>query len=348
MLSRSLPLALILAALSACGGAPTPHPDDDATSEALLVQSAPTSALQAAQTLMVTGTVRARSETVLSFTAPGRVQSINYDEGAKVSAGAVLARLDPSQVGAATAAAEAEVRRAEKEYNRQKFLFDRGWVTAPRIESAQAALDTARAQLRSASFDSARANITAPVSGTVLVRHVERNQIINPGEPIITLAESARGFVMRVPVPDRYLDRLTLGASADVKISAIEPQSMSGQVIEIGAQSDASTGTFLVEIALPARESLRSGLVGDATISLSRKASDDALITVPSLAVFDARAGEGFVYVETDGVAEAKLVTIDKVDGDATIISSGLGSGDRVIISDIERLRPGMPIRLED
>jgi RND family efflux transporter MFP subunit len=348
MLRRSLLPALFLAALSACGDAPPPLVDDDAADETLLVQSAPTLAVEAAPALTVTGTIRARSETVLSFTAPGRVQSIGYDEGARVPAGAVLARLDPSQVGAATAAAEAEVRRAQDEYNRQKFLFDRGWVTAPRIESAKAALDTARAQLRSASFDSARANIIAPVSGTVLARHVERNQIINPGEPIITLAESARGFVMRVPVSDRYLDRLTLGASAEVTVAAIEPQTMSGEVIEIGAQSDASTGTFLIEIALPARANLRSGLVGDATISLARKASDEALIAVPSLAVFDARAGEGFVYVERDGLAEAKVVTISSVDGDATVISSGIGAGDRVIISDIARLRPGMPVRLEE
>ncbi|MEM7780947.1 MAG: efflux RND transporter periplasmic adaptor subunit [Pseudomonadota bacterium] len=348
MMSRPLFLALVLAALSACGDTSAPEAHASAPEEALLVQTAPASSLETANTLTVTGTVRARSETVLSFTAPGRVETINFDEGAKVPAGTVLARLDPSQVGAATAAAAAEVRRAEEEYNRQKFLFDRGWVTAPRIESAQANLDTARAQLRSASFDSSRANIVAPVAGTVLVRHVERNQIINPGEPVITLAESARGFVMRVPVSDRHLDRLRIGASAEVEISAIEPHTMSGQIIEIGARSDDATGTFVVEIALPARSDLRSGLVGDATITMSRKATDDGVISVPSLALFDARAGEAFVYVESEGVALAKLVMVSGVDGDATLISSGISPGDRVITSDIERLRPGMSVRLED
>ncbi|MEL7188632.1 MAG: efflux RND transporter periplasmic adaptor subunit [Pseudomonadota bacterium] len=341
-------LAATLAGLAACSAGPSEDSQGSQGESALLVRTATPTTVENDGILNVTGTVRARSETVLSFTAPGRIQAINVDEGAQVGAGALLARLDPSQVGAATAAAQAEVNRAQEEYNRQKYLFDRGWVTAPRIEGAQAALDTAKAQLQSARFDSGRANMRAPVAGTVLVRHVEPNQIINPGEPILTLAESARGFVMRVPVSDKYLDRLQIGASTQVSIAAIEPETMSGEVVEIGARSDDATGTFTVEISLPARTNLRSGLVGDAAISLSKKDADSTLIAVPSLAIFDARAGEGFVYVEEEGVAKAKVVTIDRVEGDATILSSGITKSDRVIISDIDRLRPDQAVRLDN
>lgn len=340
-----IPLALTLVS---CGGDASSGTESATSEETLLVRATTPTRVNGQELLKASGTVRARSETVLSFTVPGRVQSVRFDEGAQVGAGTILARLDPSQVAAATASAQAEVVRAQGEYDRQKFLFERGWVASPRIESAEASLKSARAQLRATRFDSTRATITSPVAGTILTRHVEPNQIVNPGEPIVTLAESARGFVMRVPVSDRYLSRLTLGAPAAVSIPALGADPINGQVVEIGARGNEFTGTFEVEVALPAQSGIRSGLVGDVAITLAGSNADEQLIAIPSLAVFDARAGEGFVFVEEDGKAQAKLVSIARIDGNATLISSGLDENARVIVSDVERLRPDQPVRLAE
>ncbi|MDJ0643770.1 MAG: efflux RND transporter periplasmic adaptor subunit [Erythrobacter sp.] len=335
----------LCAVIGACQAEPASIVEGDRLDDPILVKVATPKAVREASRFQATGTVRARSETVLSFPTSGRVQSMGFDEGARVDAGTLLARLDPAQVGAATASAEAEVERAKAEYDRQKFLFDRGWVTAPRIQNAETELAAARARLRSAQFDSARSRIAAPVSGTVLVRHVEPNQIVNSGQPIITIAEDARGFVLAVRVSDRNLAQLTIGQPVEVGIPALGPETLNGQIVEIGAQSEAGTGTFEVEIALPPGRDLRSGLVGEASFLLGIQADREPLVKVPSLAIFDARAGEGFVFVEEGGRAKATLVEIARVDGTATLVSSGVSENARIIVSDIERLQTGQAVR---
>ena len=345
-------------ALSACGGgeaaevaeADAPQEANTAAEEPELVKVASPELVANTRTLNATGTLRARRETQLSFSAPGRVAALNVNEGDYVKNGALLARLDPAQVGSANVAAKAELDRAQAEYERQKYLFDRGWVTAPRIEAAEAALKSARAQVRSTEFDTRLARISAPVGGIVLTRHVEPNQIVAAGQPVVTLAETARGFVLRVPVTDRDLVSLTVGAPAMVTIDALGGKPIKGQISEIGALSNAQTGTFEVEVSVPNMRGLRSGLVGKVEIVLADGGASDRLIGIPAMAIFDARAGEGFVYLarERDGklTAALQLVTIERIDGESALLSGGIAEGDRIIVSGIDRIKPNSAIRL--
>lgn len=328
--------------LAACGMGAAPQAADDEMIR--LVRVARPTLVRERLTIAATGVVRARREVPLSFSTPGQVVFIQVREGDMVSAGQLLARLESTHLSAEDIVARSELAKVQAEYKRQKFLYDGGWVAAPRIEAAQAALDAAESRVRSTQFDVSQAAMTAPGAGVVLTRHVEPNQVVSAGQPILTLAETSEGFVLRAPVTGKTVTRLQVGAAAEVTLEGFEGASFRGHILEIGAKGSSETGNFEVEIELPTVTGLRSGLVGNAR--LSTLDNGRSVMAIPALAIFDARADEGFVYVVQHGKAEARLVKIAGVDGSSALIARGLETGEWVIVSDIDRLRPGMAVRL--
>jgi RND family efflux transporter MFP subunit len=330
--------------LAACSGAAPPPP-----TEAALVPVAVATAVPASGdvSVRVSGTVRLKRETALGFNTNGRIAEILVREGDRVAVGQVLARLDPTSLAAAAASARAEAERARADYRRLAGLFDKGWVTAPRVETARAAVAAADARVQQAGFDVGLATIRAPSAGVILRRPAEPGQIASPGQTILVLGEAVTGYVMQLPLSDADLGRINRGQPAEVTIPALGSRSFAASVSEIGARGDAGTGTFRVELALPALPELRSGMIGSARLRLAPTAASGG-VAVPATAVFGARADEAFVYVldRAGPVVRLRAVGVGPVGDRAVTITTGLTVGEQVVTSGAERLRDGMKVSL--
>jgi len=293
--------------------------------------------------VLASGTVRAKRETALSFLTAGRVAEVLVEDGERVTRGQLLARLDTTTVGAGAATAQAEAVRAQAELRRMKTLADKGWITRARLESAEATAAAAQAQVSSTGFNVRFARIYAPTAGVVLRRHVEPNQIITAGTPVVTIGEANGGFVLRVPLPDADLSRLRLGQGAAVSIAALGSQPLPATVTEIGARGDERTGTFEIELTLPNVPGLRSGLIGEARIRVA--GSGDA-VAIPASAIWQARADEGFVYVvdPRTQTAKSRLVKLGPIDDRDVTVIGGLTPGEQVVRAGVEQLRDGSKV----
>lgn len=294
------------------------------------------------------GTVALRRETQLGFTSAGRIARLTVNEGDTVRPGQLLAALDATTVSADMARVAAERDRATAEYRRSATLLKQGWVTAPRVESARAAMLAADAQARSAGFQRANAAIIAPGRGVVLARLAEPGQVVPLGTPVLVIGEEASGFVLRLPLSDRDAARLRIGAPAQVVLAALGDAPLTGRLVEIAGRADRATGSFAVEVALPDDPRLRSGQIGDARITAT--GAGPAAPVVPSAAVFAPRAGVAFVYVVDRAARRVRLRRIAIAEtGDTGIrVTGGLRPGEWVAASRIDRLRDGMivtPIR---
>lgn len=327
-------------ALAACGEAAKPP----APVPAQAVTLASASAAVGTGHLTIAGTVRLKRETPLGFNTPGRVAAILVREGDRVATGQLLARLDATPLDASLASARAEAVRADADAKRLEVLFRKGWVTAPRVESARAAAAAARARVRQSGFDVGLSTLRAPTAGFVLTRPAEPGQIVNAGQTVLSIGELASGYVMRLPVADADLARLRLGQPAEVRLPALGAAPLRAVVSEIGARGDEATGTFRVELRLPSDPRLRSGLIGSASLDLPGPAAGP--VSVPATAVFSARADEGFVYVHDAGTGRVRLrqVAIGTVDDRAVTITAGLRQGERVVTTGVDRLRDRMVV----
>ena len=329
--------------LTACS-ADAPPPAEPASAP---VSVAPAVSAAGDASLLVSGIVRLKRETALGFNAAGRIAAISVREGARVANGQVLARLDPTSLSAAANSARAEADRARADYRRLAGLFDKGWVTAPRVETARAAVAAAEARVQQAGFDVGLATVRAPSAGVILRRSAEPGQIASPGQTILILGEAASGYVLQLPLSDADLGRISRGQPAEVTIPALGASAFAASISEIGARGDAGTGTFRVELALPARPDLRSGLIGSARLRLAPTATSGG-VAVPATAVFGARADEGFVYVldAARSVVRLRPVGVGPVGDSAITITTGLRVGEQVVTSGAERLRDGMKVSL--
>lgn len=334
--------AIALAACSDGGDKTGPVANDKVYPVTIaVVQPAATSA-----TITAAGTVRYRYETPLGFTTAGKIASIRFEEGDRVMPGALIAALDATQVGASLESARAEQQRAQSELTRFQQLFDKGWVTRAQVERAEATARAATAQVSTAGFASGTSRILAPSGGIILARTAQPGQVVAAGTQIVVLGETSGGMVLRAPMIDSDIGRLSPGMPATIRLSSLADGEIEGVISEIDARADASSGAFEVTIALPANPQLRSGQIGTAEFRVAA-APGDAGLAVPASAVFNVRADEGFVYLldaKTSKV-RAKAVQIGKVDDRQLVITGGIKAGDRIVASGIGLLTDGAKVR---
>jgi RND family efflux transporter MFP subunit len=288
----------------------------------------------------VIGTAAWRKETALGFTTDGQIDRILVNEGDRVGRGQLLAVLKTTPVAAELSAAEAEAARASGEYGRMQELFGQGWVTRQRLEAAEAASRSANAAVRARRFALDTARINAPSAGVILSRQAEPNQVVGEGTPILMLGEAGSGYVLRAPLNDRAAARLTVGLPAQVRFEALGAP-LEGKIVEIGAKADGTTGTFDIEIALPADPRIRSGMIGSATV-VGALGGEAAKPLLPASALLSPRAGEAIIYVlGKNNRAVRRTVQIGEAGDGGVEVRSGLSAGEAVIVSNLDRLRDG-------
>jgi RND family efflux transporter MFP subunit len=185
-------------------------------------------------------------EVVVGSERAGRLERLLVEEGQLVAAGALIAEFESDELRAALAEAqariaeaEAEVRLAEANRARQQRLVEEQIVSvhdydrATRdLETAQARLLTSRATARRIEAQLGKSRIEAPLSGSVLLRHVDAGETLEVGERVVTLADLDR---LRIEAEADEADAaaLVLGAAVTIRSDGYPGRSWQGRVEEL-------------------------------------------------------------------------------------------------------------------
>jgi RND family efflux transporter MFP subunit len=325
--TRLLLPAVALLAL-ACGDDPTPRA---AVADApVVVRTAPVATETVAATIRGTGILGAKDEIALSFKIGGIVADVRVDEGARVRRGDVLARLDAREIDALVAKAAAAVQKAERDSSRVARLYADSVASLSQYQDMTTALTAARADLATARVNHEFAVITAPTDGAVLTRNVNAGALAAPGQPVLTLASSARGSVLRVGLPDRDALRLRLGDSAVVEFAAVPGTRFRGVVSQRAAVTDARAGTIMVEVELRDVAQLPTGLVGAVTLYPAGRATGQV---IPVAALLEGDGDAAVVFTVRDGTAQRVPVRVVRFVGTDRVAVTGLDGVDAVVVS---------------
>jgi HlyD family secretion protein len=272
-----------------------------------------------------------------------------------------------SQASAVLTAVQSELQRTEA-------LVSKGFLSQARLvevrrsaEVAAAQLDNAkaqrtalsdqgseiaqaRAQLAVASSASAGAatrlnqtTIRAPQNATVLARHVEPGQIVQPGKPLFTLALDGPRRLKSL-VDERYLDQLRLGQPAWVVADAFPEQKFSATVLSIAPLIDSHRGAVEVVFDLAAAQApdfLREDMTLSIEVETARKAT--ALLLPIDAIRIDQITKAAHVLVDSNGHAERRPVRIGLRSLEYAEVLEGLREGEAVLlgstVSDGQRIR---------
>jgi RND family efflux transporter MFP subunit len=292
-----------------------------------------------AHPIRAAGTVVTKDAWELAFKVGGLIASVEVHEGEAVRRGQVLATLDPTELAAGVRQASEALEKARRDARRMSQLAESDVAPRSAADDTRTAEALAEAQLAAAAFNLRHATLTAPDDGWVDRRLAEPGEVVAPGRPIVQLSGQGRGFVVRAALADRDVLGLRPGTPARVTLDADPGRTVTGRVTEIARAAGRGTGTYQVEIALPASGSagLLSGLAARVELDRTVPASG----AVPLAAVVDGDGEQGAVFTVRDGAAHRVPVRIAFLQGEQAVLSAGLDGLERVVTDGAPRLADG-------
>jgi multidrug efflux system membrane fusion protein len=297
------------------------------------------------------GTVQARVQASLGFRIGGKVIERLVDIGNHVSAGQVLAKLDPIDPRLAleagvqvVRAAEAEAVNARADFQRYQRLgrFSPAFLPSE-FDKRQAALDGAEArlaqaqrQLAMASDQLAYTTLVADADGVITDLKLEVGQVVAAGQTVFTLAHTDETEIV-VDVPENRLADIRAADTVSIRLWSEPDKALTGRVREIGALADAVSRTFAVKVTIvhPPSDMLGLGTLGlgmTAAVRFARPASQSvALLPASSVVSVDGMPSVWVLDPASHRVV-AHQVTVAAWSGDGDVsISSGVDSGVQVV-----------------
>lgn len=227
---------------------PAPPPPRSAVSAPVAVEAARSQARTITRTLTIEGEVEPDLATPVRAEAGGTVAEVLVARGARVEAGDTFVRIAPAEREAQLAQAEADLRRARRDFDSITGLAERGFATRAREEEVRAALAAAEARLAAAREALDDTLVRAPVAGIMAELNVDRGEVVQPGEELARIIDTDP-LVVDVRVPQRSVAQLETGQRATVEF--VTGQVREGRVRYIAANAAAATRTFEVEVEVP-------------------------------------------------------------------------------------------------
>jgi RND family efflux transporter MFP subunit len=253
-------------------------------------------------------------------------------EGAEVTRGAVLGRLDTREAEATLAELEARRRLALAERDRVAALVGRNIAAAKDLDRTRSDLAQIEALIVGQKARLENYVLRAPMDGTVLREDGEVGEIAEPGEALFWVGRPIPRVVI-ADVNEEDIPRVAVGQRALLRSDAFVDRSLESVVDNITPKGDPVAKTYRVRLMLPDDTPLMIGMSVDVNIVV--RVSADALL-VPSVALDGDR-----LFVVEGGVAERRAVRPGIRGTEATEILSGLDPGARVISPYPETLADG-------
>ena len=310
------------------------------------------------------GTLMAIRGVDVSPEVAGIVKNYYFDSGNDVEKGAKLVELDTSVEEADLVRNRAVLLEANADLGRQTSLVKKGNVSQAVVDTTISKRDTAAAAVQRIEAVIAQKNITAPFSGRLGLRRVEKGQYVKAGDPLVWL-QALDPIWIDFPVPEGDLGKLKVGAPIELCVNAYPDETFKGEIEAFDARVAADTRTLMVRGRLPnADHRLLPGMFANVAVL---EGEPKQLVTVPRTAVTYGLYGDS-VWVVKEGppqpektasvgdvavpapqlTVDRRFVRVGPSRGDEVAILEGVEEGEQVVTSGQLKLHPDTPITIDN
>lgn len=308
--------------------------------------------------MLLPGTVQPLEETVIYPRVSGYVKRWLVDLGGDVKEGDLLLEIDTpdldaqlEQARARLAEAEAGVIRAESAVRFSKSRAERYQTLTPagltsqqdlEQQQGQADVDAAGVNVAKANVAAAQANlrqlqqmksfarVTAPFSGRVVQRWVERGMLVSAGttNPLFRV-QNANPVRIFVNVPQDVAPGVRTGVEATVTVREYPGREFKAQVANAAGSLDPATRTMSTEVRVPnENHELLAGMYVQVSLTLP---TPHRLFEVPATALYNDASGTRVAVVGPGDVISLRKISIERDTGTTLQIATGLTADDRVV-----------------
>ncbi len=343
----------------------------------------------ASEVLTASGYIVARQRASVSTEVAGRLEALYVSEGSRVQKGQVLGVLRNEDQKAAVESAKAALAAAEAanteakataresalDLARVRELLSRGLVSQAefdqveardavaraRVESAAAAIESARAGLLAANIAYEKTFIRAPFAGAVLRKEAEVGEIVSPipssggltRGAIATMANLS-SLEVEVDVNEGYVARAHEGMRAEITLDAYPNDRYPGRARQIVPTADRQKATVQIKVSFDSLDARVLPEMGakvtfladpEPTGNASGQAVPSSVVLVPRSAVRE-REGRAVIYVVEGGRAVERGVSPRPYSSDRVAVSGGLAAGEAVVVEAPAELKDRARVRV--
>jgi RND family efflux transporter MFP subunit len=330
--------------------------------------------------LNASGYVTARRAATVSSKVTGKVVEVLIEEGLKVKAGQILARLDDANVKASLKVAEAQLesakaaleqtrvqlKQASQEYQRVTELAKQHIASQSDLDLAEANAKSLQAHLAQQELDVTVAErqvagwqqqlddmiIRAPFDGVITTKDAQPGEMISPVSAGGGFTRTGIGTIVdmgsleiEIDVNESYINRVEPGQAVAATLDAYPEWKIPCKVIAIIPTADRQKSTVKVRVGF---DQLDPRILPEMSVKVAFRdqggAAATRTVTVPKTAV-QSRDGRDVVFIVQNGRAERRAVTVSDTQGDAAVLSAGVSAGEKVIVNAPADLKDGTAVR---
>ena len=288
------------------------------------------------QVVTATGEIQPLNTINVGSQVSGTIESIYVDYNSKVKKGDVLLEIEPSvlqasvdEAYASLVSSESQRNYAKSEYERNKTLFDAGFISRAELEQSQTTYEQAEQNVNKmqSQYDRAVTNlgyatITSPVDGTVISRQVDVGQTVAASfqtPDLFEIAEDLSQMQIETAVSEADIGMIAEGQSVTFTVDAYPTQTFEGKVRQVRLSPTITSNVVVYTVVIDVDNSdlrLKPGMTAFVTILISEK-SDIWKVQNSALIL---RGFDGIVADAGDATPSTHLAIQRMVDGEPTVV----------------------------
>ena len=290
------------------------------------------------------GVVEAVHRSTVSAQTAGEILELPFDVNDFVPKDAIVVRIDDTRQKAEldkaianAAEAEARLKEAESDHQRNKRLIKENAVSKSQLDKSEANLESARAQveLSAAALKQAReqweyTTVKAPFDGVLVERLVETGEHVQVGTPLGT-GLSLEKLRVKAEVPAAYAQRVREGGLALVAMP--DGRLIESEHLTFFPYADPKSHTFSVRVDLPEGQ---YGLYPGMLVKMGFNVGEKAYLAIPSQAIVHRSEVTGVYIAGKDDALQFRQLRVGReMPGGLTVVLAGLETGERIALDPV-------------
>lgn len=321
-----LSLIVIMLTLPACSGEEMSENSEDDT-PVIPVEVSSVSRGNISAYYSNTATLEAEQEATVVSKVRGIIEEIYVEEGDRVQAGQVIAKIEDDQYQIEADRAKATLDRLYNEYQRNKELYERELIAAETYQNSQYEYESQKATYDLAELNLEYTSVKSPISGVISRRHVKEGNMIGIDQSMYRVTDFTPLQAI-LHIPEHEMSKIRKNQRAELRVDALPNQTFVGHVERISPVVDSETGTFKVTIYVDeTKDLLRPGMFGRVKIVYDTRENTRM---IPKSAVISEDLAQS-VYVIKDSLAFKKEIQTGYTNGLNVEVLNGLDDGEMVV-----------------
>jgi len=272
----------------------------------------------------------------------GTVTEVLIKKGDHVKQGDIMAKIEEDDYRIAGDRASAAYNQAKAEHDRDKKLYQKSMIPIAELDAGKTRMQKARADLEDAQLQYSRCTIVAPMDGVIRTLNAKVGLLLSVADPVAEILKIDQLKAV-IGIPESDVNAVSKLNNIELTIQALGNEKIVGRIYFLSPSPESFARIYNLEVEVDNSDGrILPGMFVRADIVKSTVKNG---ITIPFYSVIS-RNDEQFVFVEKQGAAEKRNVSLGIMEQWMVEITEGLTFGDKLLIEGHRNVEDGQKIKV--